>query len=131
MKSVPPHALGVALGTVTPDGRVSVKPTPVSEVPALGLVIVNVSVEVRLSAIVDGLNDEVVVGGDAASAGAEWTANSKAAVTAHRRKPIPRAPTDNRPRSASPAHNHTCSVAVHLPSIMAGSRSEALSIAWG
>ena len=66
MKSVPPHMLGVALGTVTPDGRVSLKPTPVSDVFALGLVIVNISVEVRLSAIVDGLNDEVVVGGEGA-----------------------------------------------------------------
>ena len=63
MVSVPPHTVDVPLGTVSPVGKVSVKATPVRFVPLLALVTVNVSVEVPLSGIEEGLNPLLMLGG--------------------------------------------------------------------
>src|SRR5258708_36272824 len=57
----PVRPLGVA--TIRPAGRVSVKPTPESEEPELGLVMVKLRVEVLPCAMVVGLNDLPMVGG--------------------------------------------------------------------
>src|SRR2546430_2305303 len=62
--SVPPQTVALALATVSPVGRGSVKPTPVrATVLPAGLVIVNVSEVVALSAIVLGLKAFAIDGG--------------------------------------------------------------------
>ena len=63
MVSVPPQTVVVPVATVNPAGSVSVNATPVSAVPALGLVIVNVSEVVAFSGIVVGLNAFAIDGG--------------------------------------------------------------------
>jgi len=50
-------------GTVNPAGSVSANPTPVSPAVELGLVIVNVSVEVPFTGMLVGLNALATVGG--------------------------------------------------------------------
>jgi hypothetical protein len=71
---VPPQVLpefGV-VATTTPDGNVSLTPTPVSPtVLAAGLVMVMVSVEVPPTAMLVGANTLVMVGGDTAANVAE------------------------------------------------------------
>ena len=60
----PPQSVALALGTVSPTGRVSVKPTPVRVSGLLaGLVMVNVRPVVAFSAIGFGLKDVAMVGG--------------------------------------------------------------------
>lgn len=61
--SVPPQTVLVALATVRPAGKVSVKATPVSVKLALVLWSVNVRVAVLFSAIVVALNAFEIVGG--------------------------------------------------------------------
>ncbi len=61
--TVPPQTVAVAFETVNPFGRVSVKLTPVSASAVFGLVIVNVSELVALTAIVVGLNAFAIDGG--------------------------------------------------------------------
>jgi hypothetical protein len=61
--TVPPQTVAVEFGTVNPFGRVSVKLTPVSASAVFGLVIVNVSELVPLTAIVVGLNAFAIEGG--------------------------------------------------------------------
>src|ERR1700760_2128445 len=61
--NVPPQVAVVAFATVRPDGRVSVKPTPVSDVPGLDWVIVNVRDEVWPTGTEVGLNDALMAGG--------------------------------------------------------------------
>jgi hypothetical protein len=62
--SEPPQVVvGPDVATVNPPGNVSVNPTPVSASAVLGFVIVNVSVEVPLSAIIVGLNALLIDGG--------------------------------------------------------------------
>lgn len=68
--TVPPQTVALAFGTVAPAGSVSVKPTPVSDVPALGLLMVNVSDVVWPTKMGDGLKFVARVGGDCAKAGA-------------------------------------------------------------
>jgi hypothetical protein len=65
---VPPQTVVLELATVTLEGKVSVKPTPVRVVTASELVIVKLSDEVPLSEMFPGLNDVVVLG-PAAKAG--------------------------------------------------------------
>jgi len=62
--TVPPQTVALAFGTVAPTGRVSVNPTPVSEVPALGLLIVKVSDVVPPTKMLDGLKPVARVGAD-------------------------------------------------------------------
>jgi hypothetical protein len=68
--SVPPQMDMPPLTTVTPAGKESVKPTPVSAVPTFVLLIVKVREVVWLTRMVDGLNDDDVLGGDCARTGA-------------------------------------------------------------
>jgi hypothetical protein len=94
--AVPPHAF-VTLGvpsTTTPDGRLSVKATPVSgSTFALGLVIVNVSVAPPFSAIVDGLKTLAIDGGEVAEAVAAKQRTQqkvlRAATAATRNRAVP------------------------------------------
>jgi hypothetical protein len=69
--TVPPQTVALAFGTVAPAGRVSVNPTPVRAVAALGLVIVNVRDVVWPTKMGDGLKFVARVGGDCAKTGAE------------------------------------------------------------
>src|SRR5215469_16012105 len=60
----PPQSVALALGTVRPTGRVSLKPTPMSVSGLIaGLVMMNCSAVVAFSAITLGLKDVVRVGG--------------------------------------------------------------------
>ena len=63
--TVPPHVLASPFGVATtrPAGSVSVKPTPVSAVPAFGLVSVNVSVVVPFTGMLSVPNALAIVGG--------------------------------------------------------------------
>jgi hypothetical protein len=62
--SEPPQVVvGPDVATVNPAGSTSVNPTPVSASAVLGFVIVNVNVEVPLSAIIVGLNALLIDGG--------------------------------------------------------------------
>nr|WP_249160202.1 hypothetical protein [Bradyrhizobium manausense] len=74
--TVPPQMVALAFGTVRPAGNVLVKPTPVIDVPASVLVIVNVNCAVPLTRIVVGLNDEAMLGGEAARAGDAYPVTS-------------------------------------------------------
>src|SRR5262249_7213640 len=61
---VPPQTVAVALATVSPVGRVSVKATPVKgSTFAAGLVMVKVSEVVAFTAMVEGLNTLAIEGG--------------------------------------------------------------------
>ena len=60
---VPASPFGVE--TTRPAGNVSLKPTPVSAVPALGLVMVKLSEVDPLSAMLDAPNDLAMAGGPA------------------------------------------------------------------
>jgi len=60
---VPPASLALEVATVTPDGNVSVKPTPVNATVELGLVMVKVRLDVPFNAMVDGRNALLMVGG--------------------------------------------------------------------
>jgi hypothetical protein len=64
--SVPPQTAALELATVTPAGSESVKPIPVSELPAFGFVMVKVRLEVWLVVMVDGLNEVAMLGGNGA-----------------------------------------------------------------
>jgi hypothetical protein len=59
----PPHTLEVPLGTVNPEGNVSVNATPVNAVVVFGLVTVNVNTLVPLSGIVAASNPFDIDGG--------------------------------------------------------------------
>jgi hypothetical protein len=59
----PPQVLEVLLGTVSPEGRLSVKPTPVRVVVVFELVIVNVRTLVPLNGMVEASNDFEIEGG--------------------------------------------------------------------
>src|SRR5437879_6374325 len=62
--TVPPQMVALALGTVSPVGRSSVKPTPVSALGlAAGLVIVNVSAVESFGRMAVGLKPLVNEGG--------------------------------------------------------------------
>ena len=63
--TVPPHVLASPFGVATtrPAGSVSVKPTPVSAVPAFGLVSVNVSVVVPFTRMPGAPKAFAIVGG--------------------------------------------------------------------
>src|SRR5690348_12064542 len=82
--SVPPQVAVLAFGAVSPEGKVSVKPTPVRVVTVSVLVIVKVSDEVPLSAMFAGLNDVAMVG-VAARAGAKQPETMTASVAVKRR----------------------------------------------
>ena len=66
--SVPPHCAEAPEVTVTPAGSVSLKATPLRASPALGLVIVKVSVEVPPTATGLGEKLLLIVGGLGVSA---------------------------------------------------------------
>ena len=63
--TVPPHVFASPFGVATtrPAGSGSVKPTPVSAVPAFGLVSVNVSVVVPFTRMPGGAKALAIVGG--------------------------------------------------------------------
>src|SRR5581483_2756252 len=61
--TVPLHTVADAFGTVSPAGKVSVKPTPVRLPEAFEFVIVNVSAVVAPNAIGFGLNAFAIDGG--------------------------------------------------------------------
>lgn len=70
--SVPPQTVAVALATVKPVGRVSVKAAPLSATAfAAGLVSVNVSEVVECKEIPAGLNTLAIEGGSSTFKGAE------------------------------------------------------------
>ena len=68
--TVPPHVFASPFGVATtrPAGSVSVKPTPLSAVPGLGLVSVNVSVVVPFTTMLAAPNALAIVGGATATA---------------------------------------------------------------
>jgi len=57
-----PVTLGVA-ATTTPPGKLSVKPTPLSELTVFGLVMVKVNVLLAFNTTLIGLNALMIVGG--------------------------------------------------------------------
>ena len=63
--TVPPHVPASPFGVATtrPAGSVSVKPTPVSAVPAFGLVSVNVSAVVPFCRTLSGAKALAIAGG--------------------------------------------------------------------
>lgn len=66
VREPPQVVVGPLLATVRPAGRVSVNAMPLSAVPALGFVNVNVRVDVPLTAMAVGANALVSVGADGA-----------------------------------------------------------------
>src|SRR5215831_16220062 len=67
--TVPPQIVALALGTVKPVGRVSVKPTPVSATALdAGLVTVKLSPVVAPREMLDGLKEVASFGGDTITA---------------------------------------------------------------
>src|ERR1700733_3497835 len=61
--SVPPASLVLEVATVRPDGRVSVKPTPVKATVEFGLVMVKVRLVVPFSGMLDAPKALLIVGG--------------------------------------------------------------------